>query len=210
MSVARMYGARTASRAYRDHARQRRRAFLRGGLKWLLYTVTAVLLCVIEGTVFAFRGASVSSFGIPCLLPAWVTAVAMYEGYIGGAWFGIAVGLLSSAAGGDALYVLPLLYMLYGFAVGILGSRFLKKGFIIYAVYEFAVCVLHGGMLLLISAIAAFAEKEPLGAVLPLLWASGMSDVIASAMWSLVLYLPLILICRISAVPDEGQTALRT
>ena len=208
MSVARMYGARTASRAYRDHARQRRRAFLRGSLKWLLYAAAAVLLCAAEGTVFAFRGASVSALGIPYLLPAWLTAVAMYEGFVGGAWFGIAVGLLSSAAGGDAFYVLPLLYMFYGLSVGMLSMRFLKKGFFIYAVYEMAVCIVHGCVRLLISVIAAWVSSEPLSAVLPLLWALEMSDILVSIIWALPLYLPSLLIRRLLADRTEGQDAL--
>lgn len=196
MSVARMYGARTTSRAYRDRARARRRAVLRGSLKWLLYTVMAVLLCVIEGTVFAFRGISVSNIGTPYLLPAWVTAVALYEGYVGGAWFGIAAGLLSSAAGGDTLYILPILYMLYGLSVGILAARFLKKGFFIFAVYETVICAVHSSILLLISMIAALSAGEPLHAVLPLLWASALADGIVSALWSLLLFLPFWLIRR--------------
>lgn len=208
MSVARMYGARTASRAYRDHARQRRRAFLRGSLKWLLYAAAALLLCAAEGTVFAFRGASVSALGIPYLLPAWLTAVAMYEGFVGGAWFGIAVGLLSSAAGGDAFYVLPILYMLYGLSVGMLGMRFLKKGFFIYAVYEIAVCIVHGCVRLLISVIAAWVSSEPLAEVLPLLWAMEMSDILVSMVWALPLYLPSLLIRRLSADRTEGPDAL--
>ena len=208
MSVARMYGARTASRAYRDHARQRRRAFLRGSLKWLLYAAAALLLCAAEGTVFAFRGASVSALGIPFLLPAWLTAVAMQEGFPGGAWFGIAVGLLSSAAGGDTFYVLPLLYMLYGGSVGLLSTRYLKKGFFVYVLYEMAVCVVHGCILLLISVIAALAAKEPLGAVLPLLWAGGMSDIIASVIWALPLYLPFMGIRRLLTDRAEGPDSI--
>lgn len=208
--MARMYGARTASRAYRDHARQRRRAILRGSLKWILYSVMAVLLCVMEGTAFAFRGASVSTVGVPFYLPAWLTAVAMHEGYLGGAWFGIAIGLLSSAAGGDAIYLLPLLYMLYGLAVGLLSTRFLKKGFFIYAAYETAVCAVHGAVRLLLSVIAAHTAAEPSGAVLPLLWTSEVQDVIASVIRSLPLYLPFWLIRRVTAERDNGQTLPRS
>lgn len=209
MSVARIYGARTASRAYRDRARAHRRAVLRSCLKWLLYLVTAFILCAIEGTVFAFRGASVSNIGVPYLLPAWVTAAALYEGYVGGAWFGIAAGLLSSAAGGDAIYILPVLYMLYGLCVGILSSHFLKKGFFVYVIYEAVICAVHGGVLLLISVIAALTAKEPLGAVLPLLVGAVPADIIASALWSLLLFVPLSVIRRtLGCAADDRETAL--
>jgi hypothetical protein len=204
MSVARIYGARTASRAYRDRARAHRRAVLRTCLKWLLYLVTAFVLCAIEGTVFAFRGASVSNIGVPYLLPAWVTAAALYEGYVGGAWFGIAAGLLSSAAGGDALYVLPVFYMLYGFSIGMLGGHFLKKGFWFYAVYETAVCMLHGMLLLAFSVISAAYAGESFGVVLPMLWTGILSDMIVSALWCLPLYLPLALIRRITKDKTDG------
>lgn len=207
MSVARIYGARTASRAYRDHARQRRRAILRGGLKWALYAAAACLLCVIEGTSFAYRGASVTAS--PCLLPAWVCAVAMYEGYIGGAWFGIGVGLLSSAAGGDPVYVLPPVFMAYGLAVGLLGTRFLKKGFFIYAGYETAVCAVHGLLLLAIALICAMASGTPVSAVWPLLWDGAISDFVPSVLLSLLLYLPLAVIRRITAERNDPTDSIR-
>lgn len=202
--MARFYGARTASRAYRDRARQRRRAFLRGGIKWLCYAVIALLLCVTEGTLFAFQGASAAAIGTPYFLPAWVTAVAMLEGAVGGAWFGIAAGLLSSAAGGDALYVLPVFYMLYGFSIGLLGGHFLKKGFWFYAVYETAVCMLHGMFLLAFSVISAAFAGESFGVVLPMLWTGILSDMIVSALWCLPLYLPLALIRRITKDKTDG------
>ena len=201
--MARFYGARTASRAYRDRARQRRRGLLRGGIKWLCYAVIALFLCVMEGTLFAFQGTS--AIGTPYFLPAWVTAVAMLEGVVGGAWFGIAAGLLSSAAGGDTLYVLPVIYMLYGFSVGLLGGHFLKKGFRFYAVYETAVCALHGVFLLVCSVISALSAGEPFAAGFPLLWTGILSDLIASAVWSLLLYLPLALIRRITKDKADGQ-----
>ena len=203
--MARFYGARTASRAYRDRARQRRRAFLRGGIKWLCYAVIALLLCVTEGTLFAFQGASAAAIGTPYFLPAWVTAVAMLEGTVGGAWFGIAAGLLSSAAGGDALYVLPVFYMLYGFSIGMLGGHFLKKGFWFYAVYETAVCMLHGMFLLAFSVISAAFAGESFGVVLPMLWTGILSDMIVSALWCLPLYLPLALIRRITKDKTDGS-----
>ncbi len=206
--MARLYGARTTSRAYRDHARQRRRAFLRGGIKWILYTVIAVFLCVLEGTLFAFQGTSAFAVGTPYLLPAWVGAVAMHEGAAGGAWYGIIVGLLSSAAGGDALYVLPVLFMLYGLCIGLFCTRFLRKGFWIYVLYEAAISVIHGGILLSISMISALAAGEDPGAVLPLLWNSTLSDMIASAVWSLFLYLPMVPIRRLTKNTTEGQEAL--
>ena len=183
---------------------------LRGGIKWICYFLTAILLCVLEGTFFAFHGASVSAVGALYLLPAWMTAVSMYEGAVCGAWFGIAVGLLSSAAGGDPLYILPLLYMFYGLLIGILGKKYLKKGFMIYTVYEVAVCALHGALLLLISVISALTAGEAPDAVFPILWTSVLSDMIASAIWSLFLYLPLALIRRLTKDRTDGLQALNS
>ena len=208
--MARMYGARTASRAYRDHARQRRRTVVRGGIKWICYFLTAVLLCVIEGTFFAFHGASVSAVSALYLLPAWLTAVSMYEGAVCGAWFGIAIGLLSSAAGGDTLYLLPVIFMLYGLLIGLLGTRYLKKGFMIYTVYEVVVCALHGALLLLISVISALAAGEAPDAVFPMLWTSVLSNAIASVIGSLFLYLPLALIRRLTQNPADGLQTLNS
>lgn len=206
--MARMYGARTASRAYRDRARQRRRTAVRGSIKWLCYAVVAVFLCVMEGTFFAFFGASVTAGGCPYLLPAWMAAVAMYEGAVGGAWFGIVIGLFASAAGGDALYVLPLLYMCYGLLVGLLGRYLLRQGFLFYAVYETMVCALHGVLLFVISAVSAMIAGESLGAVIGLLWASALADGIASVLWSLPLYLPLLLIRRLTCGSRNSEESL--
>jgi hypothetical protein len=116
---------------------------------------------------------------------------------------------LSSAAGGDALYILPILYMLYGFTCGLLSTRFLKKGFWIYTIYEAAVCTVHRGILLLISFLSALAAGESASIVLPLLWNNIFADIIASVIWSLLLYLPMIPIHRLTAgKPEEYEPLL--
>lgn len=197
--MARIYGARTASRAYRDRARLRRRACIRGCLKWVLYLLTAVLLCAAEGCAFAYRGASASSVGIgmPYFLPAWITAVAMAEGLIGGTWFGLAIGLLSSAAGGDTVYLLPLVYSAAGLAIGLISTHFLKKGFFLYTVLECAVCASHALIRLILLLAAAWIGGESPAAVLPVLWSGAVSDALTSAVLSLLLYLPLSFIRRL-------------
>ena len=205
--MARIYGARVASRAYRDRARARRRAVLRGCLKWLLYAVCALLLCVAEGTVFSTHGTSISD-AAPFLLPAWITVIAMLEGYVGGAWFGLAAGLLSSAAGGDAVYLLPPFYMLYGLCVGMLGARFLKKGFFIYAAYETAVCAVHGVVRLCAAVISAMLADGAFMSVLPLVWTKTLGDVIASAVPALFFYLPAHLIHRLTAEHKHDRDTL--
>ena len=199
LSVARIYGARTASRAYRDRARQRRRAFAKGCLKWFLYLLIAVFLCIAEGCAFAFRGASASSVGIgmPYFLPAWITAVALAEGFVGGTWFGLSVGLLSSAAGGDSLYLLPLLYAAAGLVIGLIGTHFLKKRFFLYAVLETAACASHALVRLAILLVSAWIGGDAPTAVLPLLWSGAVSDALTSAVLSLFLYLPLSFIRRL-------------
>lgn len=209
--MARIYGARTASRAYRDRARQRRRALARGCMKWILYLLTAVLLCAAEGCAFAFRGASASSAGIgmPFFLPAWIAAAAMTEGYVGGAWFGLAIGLLSSAAGGDSVYLLPLLYAAAGCIIGMIGMRFLKKGFFLYAVLETAACFSHALVRLAIRFISAWIGTEAPFSVLPQLWSAAIADALTSAVLSLCLYLPLLLIRRLrtSEAQDMHDTS---
>ena len=190
--MARIYGARTASRAYRDRARQRRRAFAKGCLKWFLYLLIAVLLCI----------ASVG-IGMPYFLPAWITAVALAEGFVGGTWFGLSVGLLSSAAGGDSLYLLPLLYAAAGLVIGLIGTHFLKKRFFLYAVLETAACASHALVRLAILLVSAWIGGDAPTAVLPLLWSGAVSDALTSAVLSLFLYLPLSFIRRLRT--EEAQ-----
>ena len=189
--MARIYHARTSSRAYRDRARRQRRTFFGGALKWILYTVVACILCVAEDTAFALGGASVMGDGGTAVffLPVWVTAAALCEGYRSGARFGVVIGLLASAAGGGTLYLLPLLYMAYGLLWGYVGTRFLRRGAVLYLFCSVGVCLLHALVQGAASVIAVLQNGEtPIG-MMHLLWQNGLRAVIATVLWSLPLWL---------------------
>ena len=189
--MARIYHARTSSRAYRDRARRQRRAFFGGALKWLLYTLVACILCVAEDTAFALGGASVMGDGGTSVyfLPIWVTAAALCEGYRSGARFGVVIGLLASAAGGGTLYLLPLLYMAYGLLWGYVGTRFLRRGAVLYLFCSAGVCLLHALVRGAAAMFAVWQSGDTIGSVMRILWQNGLRVVIATVLWSLPLWL---------------------
>lgn len=197
---ARSYDARTGSRAYRDRARQRRRELLRGSIRWLLYTVTAALLCLAEGAAFAFSPDGGAPSVMSYLIPVWTAAVAITEGAVPGAWFGIAAGLLASAAGGETVYLMPVLCMAYALGAGILSAKYLRRGFGVFLLYDAAVCLIHAAVRVGTAAAAVLiaGQARTLPASFPVMLTAEARGAAAAALISAVLYLPLRGIARIA------------
>ncbi|MCQ2433386.1 MAG: hypothetical protein MJ175_12355 [Clostridia bacterium] len=105
-------------------------------LAWLGYAVLAVLLCLTENTWYAFDGMACIN-----LLPVLVCAVGLFEGICGGAYFGIFCGVLSDAAGGSQLWVMPVLLALLGLAAGAVSGHVYKKSFWFFLLYDLAACI---------------------------------------------------------------------
>ncbi|MBQ7982281.1 MAG: hypothetical protein IJ302_01835 [Clostridia bacterium] len=206
---ARSYDARTGSRAYRDRARQRRRELLRGSVRWLLYTVTAAFLCLAEGAAFAFSPDAGAPAFMSYLIPVWTAAVAITEGAVPGAWFGIAAGLLASAAGGETVYLMPVLCMAYGLGAGILSARYLRRGFGVFLLYDAAVCVLHAAVRVGTAAAAVLlaGQTQTLPAAFPVMLTAEARGAAAAALAAAVLYLPLRGIARIAAENENNPAA---
>lgn len=83
--------------------------------KWLFYGAALLPLCLLDGLVFgriAFWGAK------PFLLPFAVSLVAIWEGAVAGAVYGIYVGYLASLLGHGVHTSFLFLFSLLGFLVG--------------------------------------------------------------------------------------------
>ena len=96
-------------------------------IKWGVYTLALLLVWVLEVYVLA----RFPFFGIrPVLLPLAAAAVAVLEGALGGAGFGLGIGLLSCAVYPDANGGFVLLFALSGLAAGLLAQYVLRQDFL--------------------------------------------------------------------------------
>ncbi len=110
--------------------------------KWLLLLVLGVFCCLIEQTWYAL-GTQTQLF----LLPIPIAIVGLYYGMVPAAYYGIFCGLLADAAGGGQIYLLPVIYMLYGLLAGICGQHVYKHGWLAFGGFSCAAAVLHSGYL---------------------------------------------------------------
>ncbi len=100
--------------------------YLRPLLRVGLYALAVVLLCLLRSTAFTFSRQA--TLICAYLMPAWISAVTVYEGIRFGAWFGTLSGLFCDAAGGEQIYLLPLLYLTVAICTGLLCGPFLRRG----------------------------------------------------------------------------------
>ncbi|MGM9624506.1 MAG: hypothetical protein ACI3XM_02240 [Eubacteriales bacterium] len=183
----RIYTSRTGTSAYRAHAKEvweRRSAQL---VKWFFCAVCTLFLCLLEHTSFSYSGDGTAA--IPFLLPVWAAAAGLFEGPAAGAWFGLFAGLISDAAGGARIYLLPFVFMCFGFLAGLVGTRILRRRFVVYLACDLAVCVLYAGYRLIGMIVTACVYHAELPDVTVLLSDAGR-DAVCAALWSVPLYLP--------------------
>ncbi len=194
----RIYSYRAASSAYRAHAREVRRDLLQKAIVWSLCTVTAIILCIAEQTSFSFAGNTRPLF--PYLFPSWVLLCGWFAGARGGAWFGVFIGLFADAAGGNTVYLLPLVFGGIGFAAGLLGQRILYRRFFTYLFYNAGVCALFSLYRLLLSLLTAVFH----GAALPyavILIENSAREALSAWLWTLPLYWIARIIFRVRHTP---------
>lgn len=187
MTMPRMYSSRTGSSAYRAHAREVRQKRFSDCLRWLICALCAVLLSLFEGTSFSFSGGGEPI--IPFLLPAWVAVTAMFAGAGPGAWFGVFCGLLSDAAGGGSVYLLPLVYMGIGLVSGLAGRRILRRRFVIWLLWDAAVCSFFALYRMAGVCLLAAVNGDALPLAVVLLTRAG-KEALAAFLWAIPLYFP--------------------
>ena len=154
-------------------------------IKWLLWGLLAVLLCLIENTWYA-----TGSDAVLRLLPVLCAAAGFYEGRRGGAYFGIFCGLLSDAAGGASIWISPVIFMLIGYLAALCGRKLRKKAFPAFLLLDLTVsaafCVWRFFVSLFMS---RFSYTVFLFGILPL-----GKDLLVSFLFGLLLYIPVLLI----------------
>ena len=183
----RIYTPHTSSSAYRAHAREVRRQVMDKLIRWTLCVLFSVFLCLLDGTSFSLSTGITPT--IPALMPVWVTVCAFYAGPFSGAWFGIFCGLLSDAAGGSRLYLLPIVYLCLGFCAGLCSIRMLRRRFWMFLIYDAAASVLYAGYRAAGIAVTALYYHAPLPAAAVLL-SDVLHTALYTALWGIFLYLP--------------------
>ena len=147
--------------------------------KWFVYCAGGLLPVWLVGAHILPR---FPLFGvIPMLLPLTVAAVAVLEGGLAGAGFGLAVGLLweVSTPGGLGLWVLGL--SLAGLAIGVLTQYALSQ--------SLPGCLLcSAGLLALIDSLRVFRGLITHAAPLSALLGVAVPEFLLSMLWSPVVY----------------------
>ena len=172
-----------------SHPRQYLRTLLRVGL----YALTVILLCLFQSAAFTHsrQAALVCAY----LVPAWVSAVTLYEGITFGAWFGVLSGLFCDAAGGDRIYLLPLLYLVVALCTGLLCGSFLRRGTMLVLLSSATSTLLCAVFFFVRDCIVILAHGEELS--LLLLFFAAAKTVLQVFVLSLPLHIPACIISRI-------------
>lgn len=150
--------------------------------KWALYAVTAILFSVAEARFMPY----IRVFGVsPGFGAALTAAVAMFEGGTGGAFFGLACGALGYLAPGDSELVYMLVYMLGGYAAGVLGNYMFRRGLAALLLWT-----------LIIDSAATlvyfiFIVLLPRRAGLSVLFSSGLAHIVMSTAAAVLVYFPI-------------------
>lgn len=110
-----------------------------GIIKGCVAGALLVVLAMLQVTVFTeFR-----LFGaVPDLMLPLVIAIAMSEGERWGGVFGLCAAFLIDCLGSTGITLLPLLYVPVGYAVGVLGTYYLRGSFTVRTIYTVCACVL--------------------------------------------------------------------
>ncbi len=148
-------------------------------LKWLAYGVALALVLVLNYHVLTF----LSFVTVPPLLPVMAAAVGILEGARSGAGFGMAAGLmLSAATHGSPLWVCGL--SLVGWVCGLLAQYVLRRDFVGFFLATLAVGGLRAAALPLMGAAGGLADVPVL-----------LSVSLREYFWTLVLAWPVYALC---------------
>ena len=150
------------------------------GLKWTAYGVALALMLVLNYYVLSFF----PFISVPLLIPVMVVAVGVLEGARPGAGFGMAAGvLLSAATHGSVLWVCGL--SLVGWVCGLLAQYVLRRDFVGFFLAALAVGGLRAAALLVLGLLRGTAELSVLASV-----------ALPEYLWTLIFAAPVYLLCR--------------
>lgn len=150
-------------------------------VKWAVYAVALLPVWFLERYILA----RVPVFGVqPMLLPLAVMAVAVLEGSVAGAGFGLAVGVLYDALALRGMGAMILGLTLLGLAAGIAAQYVLNQGFV--------GCLICSAVSLCLIDLVRSLIRLAQGVALPALLRVAVPEIL----WSLVFAWPVYLIFR--------------
>ena len=150
-----------------------------------------VLVAVLQVSLFGrFR-----LFGaVPDLMLCTLLCLAFFDGRYTGGLAGIAGGFLIEALGGGAggVYLLPLIYFLYGYLVGHYCRAVIPKRFASYSFYLFTALALRATVTLLYACLTYERIRLPY-LFLQVLLPEAAGTLLIGCLW----YFPMLLFCRL-------------
>ena len=164
--------------------------------KWLVYGLIYTIMAVLQATVAPY----VTLFGVhPNLLPMAATIVAVLEGGVPGAMFGLFAGIVC-----DALYptfevIHTIFFFLSGFAIGQLRTALFKVNFVVSAFCS----VLSLAVLDILLAFVFFFIPGKAG--ISVLYQVILPEVAFSALVTPLVYGPLRLVHRLIGAGAEEE-----
>lgn len=154
--------------------------------KWLFYALALLPIWILDSAVLS----RYPVFGIrPTLLPLAVTAVATLEGSLGGAGFGLGVGLLWAATYSDVPGIAVIALTVAGFAVGTLTQYALSQTFFGCLLCSGGAFFIAGGLRSLYFLFLRIATAD---VILPL----ALGEILLSIAWLPLVYFLFYLVFR--------------
>lgn len=148
--------------------------------KWLSYGVALILVTIVNYNVLTL----LPLHAVPLLLPAMAVAVGILEGAASGAGFGIAAGLmLSAATHGSLLWVAGL--SLLGMVCGLLTQYVLRRDFVGFLLASLVAGLLREGVQLGVRLLGGAAGPEAL-----------LRVAVPEFLWTIVFAIPVYGICH--------------
>lgn len=135
---------------------------LRSQRRALLYGISLFVLALIQ-TTLAHLAPLLGAIPDLCLL--FVLGIAMFDGAEYGGGCGIAAGFLESALGGHGMTLLPLLFFIIGYGIGLMAGKALARTFPSYMIFILALCILRAAITLAAIGLEARATGFDLTAI---------------------------------------------
>ncbi len=153
----------------------------------LIHALLLILLFALQN----FLGSYLAPWGVKAMfIPAAVVCVALFEGGVWGAMFGLAAGLMADMSFAENSVLFTLLFPAFGYAAGVLGKFTMRRAFITAFVLSAAALIL-----------SALGQMFPFLFRSSSVWAvlkTGLLQVLWSLPFAVLIYFP----CRSIAGQD--------
>ena len=161
--------------------------------RMIAYTLTfGCLLVILASMQVAFFG-RIQPFGaVPDLMICTVLCISYHSGKYAGAITGIAAGFLIEAIGSQGISLLPVIYMIGGYVAGHYARGVRQRRFVMYLFYLACALFVRAGTTVVYASLHYQYVHLP-----KILFYSVLPECITTAIAGVVLYFPILLVCRI-------------